>query len=60
MRNLNNFRLEIINDINKSKSFKKHYYNVASEYLNVLVGNELVMQKKIMYFLQMHHVQIKV
>tara|TARA_Y100001970_G_C14256369_1_gene875786 strand:+ start:3380 stop:4174 length:795 start_codon:yes stop_codon:yes gene_type:complete len=52
-KNLNNFRLEIINDINKSKSFKKHYYNVAYEYLNILVGNELVMQKSINLSIQM-------
>ncbi len=53
LKNLNSFRLEIINEINKSKSFKKHYYKVASEYLNVLVGNELVMQKSINLSIQM-------
>ncbi len=53
LKNLNNFRLGIINDINKSKTFKKHYYNVASEYLNILVGNELSMQKSINLSIQM-------
>ena len=31
----------------------KHYYNVASEYLNILVGNELSMQKSINLSIQM-------
>ena len=53
LKNLNNFRLEIINDMNKSKIFKKHYYNVASEYLSILVGNELSMQKSINLSIQM-------
>lgn len=51
--NLNKFRLDIINEINKSKLFKKHYFNVASKYLNILVGNELVMQKSINLSIQM-------
>ena len=57
LKNLNNFRLGIINDINKSKTFKKHYYNVASEYLNILVGNELSMQKSINLSIQMPNVK---
>ena len=44
---LNNFRLRFINFLNNSKEFKKLYYSIAQPYLDILVGNELVMQNRI-------------
>jgi sporadic carbohydrate cluster 2OG-Fe(II) oxygenase len=43
---LNEFRLYVYNKINNSKDFQKIYYNLAKNYLEILCGNELVMQKK--------------
>ena len=47
IKDLNKFRLDIYNKINKNNKFKLHYYNLAKEYLDVLVGNELVMQSRV-------------
>ena len=44
---LNNFRLNIINRINRDNFFRYHYFNIAKEALYVLAGNELMMQKSI-------------
>jgi sporadic carbohydrate cluster 2OG-Fe(II) oxygenase len=44
---LNNFRLNIINKINKDKFLRYHYFNIAREALYILAGNELMMQKNI-------------
>jgi sporadic carbohydrate cluster 2OG-Fe(II) oxygenase len=44
---LNNFRLTIINKINKDKFLRYHYFNIAREALYILTGNELMMQKNI-------------
>ena len=44
---LNNFRLGIINKINKDKLLRYHYFNIAKEALYILAGNELMMQKNI-------------
>ena len=46
-RNLNSFRIKLINHINNTEEFKKLYYLLSKNYLEVLVGNELVMQKRI-------------
>lgn len=46
-RNLNSFRIKLINHINNSGEFKKLYYLISKNYLETLVGNELVMQKRI-------------
>tara|TARA_B100001250_G_scaffold35882_1_gene28865 strand:+ start:1296 stop:2090 length:795 start_codon:yes stop_codon:yes gene_type:complete len=45
-KDLNDFRIYIYNKINNSKDFQKIYYNLAKEYINILCGNELVMQRK--------------
>ena len=50
---INNFRLKIFNKINKEKNFRLHYYNLAKPYLDVINGNELVMQKKINLSIQL-------
>jgi sporadic carbohydrate cluster 2OG-Fe(II) oxygenase len=44
---LNNFRLGIINKINKDKLLRYHYFNIAREALYILAGNELMMQKNV-------------
>jgi sporadic carbohydrate cluster 2OG-Fe(II) oxygenase len=53
LKNLNEFRLKLINEINKSKIYKQHYYKIAKKYLEILVGNELVMQKSINLSIQL-------
>ena len=50
---LNEFRLYIYNRINQSKSFQKSYYNLGKKYIDMLCGNELVMQKKCNLSIQM-------
>jgi sporadic carbohydrate cluster 2OG-Fe(II) oxygenase len=47
IEDLNNFRIGIINKINKDKYFKYHYFNIGREALYTLAGNELMMQKNI-------------
>jgi sporadic carbohydrate cluster 2OG-Fe(II) oxygenase len=47
IKDLNKFRLQVYNKINKNAHFKLHYYNLAKEYLDLLAGNELVMQSRI-------------
>lgn len=44
---LNNFRLKMINSINTNPNFKHNYYCLAKKHLEVIVGNELVMQQRI-------------
>ncbi len=53
LEKLNGFRLKLINEISKSKLYKKHYYNIAKNFLDILVGNELVMQKSINLSIQL-------
>jgi sporadic carbohydrate cluster 2OG-Fe(II) oxygenase len=50
---LNNFRLGVIKKINKDKFLRYHYFNIAREYLYILVGNELMMQKNINLSIQL-------
>jgi sporadic carbohydrate cluster 2OG-Fe(II) oxygenase len=50
---LNNFRLKIINEINRNKDFRKLYYKVSKPYVDILVGNELSMQRKINLSIQL-------
>lgn len=44
---LNTFRLKLIDYINNLAEFKKFYFSIAQPYLDILVGNELVMQNRI-------------
>jgi len=44
---LNNFRLKIIQLINKDQNFKKNYFLTAKKALYTIVGNELSMQTRI-------------
>jgi len=51
--NLNEFRLKIYNYINSKPVFSELYYDTVKEYLDILVGNELVMQNKINLSIQL-------
>ena len=44
---LNNFRLELIYKLNADKKLRYNYFNLASNELYSLAGNELMMQKNI-------------
>ena len=50
---LNNFRLQLIESINKEKQFREHYYNIAKPYLDIIVGNELAMQMRVNLSIQL-------
>ncbi|MDA9996062.1 phytanoyl-CoA dioxygenase family protein [Candidatus Pelagibacter sp.] len=47
LKDLNNFRFNIYNKINSVAQFSEYFYSIAKDYLDILVGNELSMQKKI-------------
>ena len=53
IKDLNNFRLKLIQEVNKNKNFRKNYFNVASPFLNEIVGNELVMQNRVNLSIQL-------
>ena len=55
LNDLNNFRLNIMKNINNDKKFKYYFYDISKELLNSLVGNELVMQKRISLSVQLPH-----
>ena len=44
---LNNFRVDLINKLNREKNFRKKYFECSKKYLEKIVGNELVMQKRV-------------
>lgn len=46
-KDLNLFRLKLIKKINSSDNFKYNYFNLARDQLYTLVGNDLLMQKRI-------------
>ncbi len=50
---LNQFRLHIIQAINSENWFRPAYFKLAKKYLNMLVGNELVMQRKLNLSIQL-------
>ena len=53
-KNLNKVRLNIIKQSNKNnEELRKLYYEVARDYLEILLGNELVMQKRINLSIQL-------
>lgn len=53
VRNLNNFRLQMINSINSSKIFRKNFYLISSNLLENIVGNEMAMQMRISLSIQL-------
>ena len=50
---LNDFRLKIFNNVNKNEKFRINYYNLSKEFLDQIVGNELVMQSRVNLSIQM-------
>jgi sporadic carbohydrate cluster 2OG-Fe(II) oxygenase len=52
-KQLNDFRLKILNQINKDENCRYNYFKVSKPYLEAIVGNELVMQKKINLSIQL-------
>lgn len=52
-KDLNNFRLDILNEFNSNKIMKRTYYEISKDILNLIVGNELVMQNKINLSIQL-------
>ena len=44
---LNEFRMKVLNEINKKKEIRKLYYNVSKSTLDILLGNEIAMQLRI-------------
>jgi len=53
LKELNSLRYNIYKKINNSNVFSEIYYEIAKDYLDVLVGNELSIQKKINLSIQM-------
>jgi len=53
IKDLNSFRLKLIQEINKDKNFRKNYFNVASIFLYEIVGNELAMQNRVNLSIQL-------
>ena len=47
INNLNDFRLHIINELNKDIKIRFHYFNLGKKNLYHLAGNELMMQKNL-------------
>lgn len=52
-KDINKVRFSIYNKMNSNNSIAISYYNIAKKYLDLLVGNELAMQKKINLSIQM-------
>ena len=50
---LKNFRLKLIQGVNKNNNFRQKYFDVASPFLNEIVGNELVMQNRVNLSIQL-------
>ncbi len=44
---LNHFRIYCINEISKNHDVKAAYYKIFKKYADIIIGNELAMQKKI-------------
>ena len=52
-KNLNEFRVNLINSINNNKTLRSDYYKLAKKHLDAIVGNELVMQKRVNLSIQL-------
>jgi len=53
IKELNDFRLDVINEINAQPWLREAYYNIAKPYLDILVGNELAMQSRVNLSIQL-------
>jgi sporadic carbohydrate cluster 2OG-Fe(II) oxygenase len=47
VKDLNKIRVKILNNLNKNRLIRNKYFNLAREHLYALVGNELMMQKRL-------------
>lgn len=52
-KDLNAFRLEIINALKQNQNIRNDYYQVAKPFLEALVGNELAMQRQLNLSIQL-------
>ena len=52
-KDLNHFRLKMIEQINAEPNFRKKYFSLAKKYLEILVGNELAMQLRVNLSIQL-------
>jgi sporadic carbohydrate cluster 2OG-Fe(II) oxygenase len=50
---LNDFRLDVIKEINAQSWLREAYYQIAKPYLDTLVGNELAMQSRVNLSIQL-------
>ena len=50
---VNNFRLKLFKDLNNQNWSMESYYKIFKEYLEIIVGNELVMQNQLNLSVQM-------
>ena len=50
---LNKFRLDIINKINSDKNFRKNFYKISKSLIDIVVGNEVVMQLRVSLSIQL-------
>ena len=50
---LNDFRLDVISEINTQTWLREAYYQIAKPYLDILVGNELAMQSRVNLSIQL-------
>ena len=53
VENLNDFRLYCINEISKNDDLRNSYYKVFKKYTDLIIGNELAMQKKLNLSIQL-------
>tara|TARA_B110000211_G_scaffold234258_1_gene303163 strand:- start:4946 stop:5755 length:810 start_codon:yes stop_codon:yes gene_type:complete len=53
VKDLNKFRVDLIHHINKDKLIREKYFQLGKEYLYLIAGNELVMQKRINLSIQL-------
>ena len=53
IKELNDFRLDVINELNAQPWLREAYYQIAKPYLDILVGNELAMQLRVNLSIQM-------
>ena len=44
---------DLINQMNDHETFRKYYYNISKEFLDIIVGNELAMQKRVNLSIQL-------
>lgn len=52
-KDLNRFRVHVINKLNNNKNFEKAYFDISENILGQIVGNEIAMQNEISLSIQM-------